>query len=100
MCVGLQSRDRVLDQKTIWKYRDQLARVGASDALFDTFKDQLRDCGYHLQTETLVDSTMVHVPRQRNSREDNSAVKNGRILGRGVKHMTTKTMLRLTRRRN
>ena len=61
--MGLQSRDQVLDQKIIWKYRDQLARIRASDALFDAFKDQLRDCGYHLQTETLVDSTMVPVLR-------------------------------------
>ena len=79
MCVWLQSKDQVPSQKTIWKYRDHLARMWASDALFDAFKEQLRDCGYQLQVGTLVDSTMIPVPRQRNSREENSAVKNGRI---------------------
>ena len=77
--MWLQSRDQVPDQKTIWKYCDQLARMEASEALFDAFKEQLGNYGYQLPTGTLVDSTMIPVPRQRNSREDNSAVKNGRI---------------------
>ena len=77
--VGLKSKDQVPDEKTLWKYRDKLARAGASEALFDVFKAQLHERGYQLQSGTLVDSTMVPVPRQRNSREENGEVKNGRI---------------------
>ena len=77
--VGLQSKDQVPDQKTLWKYRDQLAQAGAIDALFEVFKEQLREHGYQCQTGTVVDATMVPVPRQRNSRDENGEIKNGRI---------------------
>ena len=41
------------------------------------FKDQLAAHGYRLQTGTLVDSSVVQVTRQRNSREENAMIKNG-----------------------
>ena len=69
--AGLQSDDQVPDQKTLWKYRDLLSRSGRIDELFELFKAQLRSHGYELTSGQLVDSSIVEVPRQRNSREDN-----------------------------
>ena len=39
--AGLKSIDQVPDQKTLWKYRDQLSKSGCMDELFGMFKDQL-----------------------------------------------------------
>ncbi len=77
--AGLQSDDQVPDQKTLWKYRDLLSRSGRIDELFDLFKAQLRSHGYELTSGQLVDSSIVEVPRQRNSREDNRTVKSGEV---------------------
>ena len=41
--------------------------------------DPLSERGYQLSAGTLVDATMVPVPRQRNRRDENGAVKTGRI---------------------
>ena len=49
------------------------------DELFEGFKDQLRMRGYELNSGQIVDSSIVEVPRQRNSREDNATVKSGEV---------------------
>ena len=77
--AGLQSDDQVPDQKTLWKYRNLLSESGRMDELFEGFKDQLRMRGYELNSGQIVDSSIVEVPRQRNSREDNATVKSGEV---------------------
>ena len=77
--VGLESLDQVPDRKTLWKYRNQLAEAGVVEELFDLFKEQLLEHGREFKSGTLVDSSMVDVPRQRNSREENAEVKEGRV---------------------
>ncbi len=77
--VGLNSKDHVPDQKTLWKYRDKLSQSGRIDELVAVFKEQLASHGYSLQTGTLVDSSVVQVPRQRNSREENATLKSGSV---------------------
>ena len=52
---------------------------GKIDEWVGVFKEQLVDHGYRLQTGTLVDSTVVQVPRQRNRREDNAMIKGGSV---------------------
>ena len=56
-----------------------MAQAGAVDVLFEGFMDPLSERGYQLSAGTLVDATMVPVPRQRNRRDENGAVKTGRI---------------------
>ena len=64
---SLESLDQVPDQKTLWKYRNMSSESGRIDELVGVFKDQLAAHGYRLQTGALVDSTLVQVPRQRNT---------------------------------
>ena len=77
--AGLQSDDQVPDEKTLWKYRDRLNRSGRIDELFELFKVQLRAHGYELTSGQIVDSSIMEMPRQRNSREDNKTVKSGEV---------------------
>ena len=77
--VGLASLDPVPDQKTLWKYRNQLAEAGLVAELFARFKEQLLEHGREFKSGTLVDSSMIAVSRQRNSREENAEVKECRV---------------------
>ena len=77
--AGLKSVDQVPDQKTLWKYRDQLSKSGCMDELFRIFKDQLCARGYELTSGQIVDSSIVSVPAQRNTREENTKIKGGEV---------------------
>lgn len=44
--LGLGLEDSVPDAKTVWLYREQLAKVGAIENLFDDFDGHLREQGY------------------------------------------------------
>ena len=77
--AGLKSIDQVPDQKTLWKYRDQLSKSGCMDELFGMFKDQLWARGYELTSGQIVDSSIVSVAVQRNSREENTKIKGGEV---------------------
>ena len=52
---------------------------GRTKELFEAFEVQLREAGYALTGGQIVDSTMVEVPRQRNTREENVALKQGDV---------------------
>lgn len=75
--LGLGMEDNVPDAKTLWLYREALARAGAVEELFDAFDVHLKAQGYLAMGGQIVDATIVAAPRQRNSREENEAVKAG-----------------------
>ncbi len=76
--LGLGLEDAVPDAKTLWLYREALAKAGAVEALFDMFDGHLKEKGYLAMGGQIVDATIVAAPRQRNSRNENDAVKVGR----------------------
>jgi transposase, IS5 family len=67
----------VPDSRTIWLYGEMLAKADGARQLFDAFNAQLRAQGVLVQEGVMVDATIVEVPRQRNSREDNARIKQG-----------------------
>ena len=71
--LGLGMEDNVPDAKTLWLYREALARAGAVEELFDAFDVHLKAQGYLAMGGQIVDATIVAAPRQRNSSEENSA---------------------------
>ncbi len=77
--LGLQMADKVPDQKTFWLFRDSLTKTGVIDQAFILFRDKLRKEGYILQEGKIVDASLVKAPIQRNSREENSQIKEGNI---------------------
>ncbi|MBB4268289.1 IS5 family transposase [Roseospira visakhapatnamensis] len=75
--LGLGLEDRVPDATTVWLYREQLVRAGAVEDLFAQFDGYLRDQGFLAMGGQMIDASIVPVPKQRNSREENAAIKAG-----------------------
>ena len=75
--MGLGLEDKVPDAKTVWLYREQLARAGMVEALFDELDGYLKEPGYLAMGGQIIDASIVPVPKQRNSRDDNAKIKEG-----------------------
>jgi transposase, IS5 family len=57
--VGLGLHEAVPDAKTIWLYREQLARAGAVEGLFARFDELLRAKGWLAMGGQIVDATVI-----------------------------------------
>lgn len=82
--LGLSLGDRVPDARTIWLFRERLTRAEidgrpAVEALFARFDATLRAAGYIAMSGQIVDATLVAAPRQRNTDEQKTEIKAGRI---------------------
>ena len=75
--LGLGIEDGIPDGTTLWLFREKLARAGLIDKLFGRFGQHLEAKGYIARGGQMVDATIVPVPRQRNSRDENDQVKAG-----------------------
>ncbi len=71
--------DRVPDEKTIWLFKDQLAKGKVTEKLFARFDGYLIQKGFAAKKGQIMDAAIVEVPKQRNSREENRAIKNGEV---------------------
>jgi IS5 family transposase len=69
--------DCIPDGTTLWLFREKLAKAGVIEKLFDRFDRYLGAKGYVARGGQIVDATIVPAPKQRNTREENEAVKNG-----------------------
>ena len=78
--LGLTPADAVPDGQTIADFRNALTAAPSFEALFALFLGQLQARGLALAKEgVMVDASFVDVPRQRNTREQNAAIKAGQI---------------------
>jgi transposase, IS5 family len=77
--LGLGINDPVPDAKTIWLFRDTLTKKKLIDELFNYLDKQLDKDGIIVHKGKLVDASIVEVPIQRNSREDNAEIKDGKV---------------------
>lgn len=75
--LGLGINDPVPDAKTIWLFRDKLASGGMIEKLFGHLDKQLDNDGIIVHKGKLVDASIVEVPIQRNSRDENKELKEG-----------------------
>lgn len=75
--LGLGLEGKVPDAKTVWLYRDQLAEAGVIETLFADFDDYLKDHGYLAMGGQIIDASIVSVPTQHNSRDENTTIKAG-----------------------
>jgi len=76
--LGLQINDTVPDEKTIWHFRETLTKKGKVEILFEKFRSFLMENGVIAQSGNIVDASFVEAPKQRNSREENEEIKNGK----------------------
>jgi len=77
--LKLTLSDRVPDAKTIWLFRNELAKLDLVKPLFEQFDHDLDEAGFTAQQGTILDASIVEVPRQRNTREENAQIKAGVI---------------------
>ena len=75
--LGLSIGDRVPDAKTIWLFREELGKAGLVKRLFKRFDRHLWEHGFTARKGQIVDASIVSVPIQRNSREENARIKEG-----------------------
>jgi IS5 family transposase len=76
--LGLQLCDNVPDAKTIWHFREELNNAKILDTVFYRFVEQLEQKGIITHSGSIVDATFVDVPRQRNTRDENDEIKEGK----------------------
>ena len=75
--LGLGLKDAVPDAKTLWLYRETLAKAGVVEELFDLFDGFLKDKGYLAMGGQIIDATIVSAPsstiRARRTRRSRTA---------------------------
>jgi transposase, IS5 family len=77
--LGLGLEDVVPDATTVWLFREALSKANLIKALFDRFNGYLNAKGYIARGGQIVDATIVSAPKQHNTREENEAIKAGKI---------------------
>lgn len=77
--LGLGINNPVPDAKTIWLFRDNLTSGGMIEKLFSYLDKQLDKDGIIVHKGKLVDASIVEVPIQRNSRDENKQLKEGEV---------------------
>jgi len=75
--LGLGIEDPVPDATTLWRFREALVELGLMERLFARFAACLEERGYEARKGQIVDASVVEVPRQRNTREENQRSKAG-----------------------
>jgi transposase, IS5 family len=75
--VGLALHDPVPDAKTIWLYREQLARAGAAEKLFARFDALLREKGLLAMSGQIIDATVIEARRPRLTQAEKDTIKCG-----------------------
>src|SRR5258708_19727082 len=76
--LDLELEDPVPDATTIWLFREALAQAGLIDKLFERFGQHLEAEGYIARGGQIIDATIVSVPKQRNTKEENETIKAGK----------------------
>jgi IS5 family transposase len=77
--LGIDSYAQVPDSKTIWHYREQLKKHEIIHEIFSLFTEKLQNASLMLKDGAIIDASIVQVPRQRNTREENKQVRDGEI---------------------
>ena len=77
--LGIRLYDTVPDAKTIWHFKEELKEAKALDKIFDMFTEKLEKKGIITRSGSIVDAAFVEVPRQRNTKEENKEIKEGKI---------------------
>ena len=69
----------ISDATTIAFFRERLRKAEVIEELFEMFEAYLRSQGLQVRGGQIVDATLVPVPKQRNTREENAEIKAGRL---------------------
>lgn len=76
--LGLESGDKVPDEKTIWAFRETLTTKGVVEQVFEMFIQYLSSKNLIFNEGKMIDASFTIAPRQRNTREENKSIKEGK----------------------
>lgn len=68
---------KVPDEKTLWSFREVLVQGRVVEKLFNKFNAYLEKQGFEAKLGSIVDASIVEVPKQRNTKEENQQIKEG-----------------------
>lgn len=77
--LGLVGEAEIPDATTLDGFEQRLRQADLIDVLFEQFEVFLRQAGYEAKGGQIIDATLIPVPIQRNSREENKQIKQGEI---------------------
>ena len=77
--LDLTISDDIPDSRTVWKFKEQLTDLKLVEPIFNIFLSQVESLGMILNEGKIIDASLVEVPRQRNTKEENKELKSGNI---------------------
>jgi len=77
--LGVGLSHKVPDQNTIWLFRENLIKCGVIEQLFKRFDKQMSEEGFLIKEGSIIDATIVEAPKQRNNRDENQQIKQGKF---------------------
>jgi IS5 family transposase len=77
--LGLNSGETIPDYTSFWGFRESLMKKDLERKLFNQFSAKLEAEGIYAKSGSIIDATIVEVPKQRNSREENAQIKSGKV---------------------
>jgi len=77
--LKLQLHDTVPDAKTIWHFREELKTADIMEKLFQLFTAKLEEEKIITYSGSIVDASFVEAPKQRNSRDENKDIVEGKV---------------------
>lgn len=75
--LNLTIADDIPDSKTVWNFREQLIDLKLIDELFQLFLKELELLNLIINEGKIIDASFIEVPKQRNSRAENTEIKSG-----------------------
>ena len=77
--LGLGLEDSIPERTSIWLFKQALSKNQLIEELFEKFEGYLQGVGYQAKGGQMVDATMIPVPIQHNSPEENEEIKQGKV---------------------
>lgn len=75
----LTNSPRVPDAKTVWVWRERLKKNDLMGDISAAVSGQLERAGFVARGGQIIDASIVSAPIQRNTREENAAIKEGKV---------------------
>jgi IS5 family transposase len=77
--AGLERSGRVPDAKTFWVWRERLQKDDLIGDISAAISGQLQRAGFLARGGQIIDASIVNAPIQRNTRQENEAIKQGEV---------------------
>ncbi|MCC7004669.1 IS5 family transposase [Candidatus Nomurabacteria bacterium] len=77
--LEIEKSDKIPDAKTIWVFRERLKEENLEKVLFEKLNYWLKRSGKIVRSGSIIDASFVEVPIQRNTKEENETIKEGKV---------------------